>query len=908
MILKRVADTCLPGRGAFPPRIATLVRPFVAFRVAVAILAWPSGLAAQAADAAAPPAVAAPAPAAQLGEIFRSQAQSGAYALPAATRELAYYPMLAAMSWDTYQATGDRALLSQAAYSIGRHYSYLLSAADRDGDRLLESRAPWGAADDRVEDPGFNALAAVDMQRLARLNIELRRTMAALYWYDTARILARAVVSRTFDPDASYFFPADAVNGTFARHVSPVSALPVLFDGMVGSNISESVVARQVVPWIPDLAQNPTRTSDAAARAVERLVAVNVLRDTGHDTDARALLAGGHSGQASGDAVAIFADARAMRDEPLVDRTVALDIFFTVVRACGRFRDVDVVRLQGSLAEIAALAYGSRTPDSAETGDRAVRDVYTAVSRLREQLGASNFWNSSDRSAFPGKDPTIAARRLTEDVLLAVRRAENRLFTVRFGGGVNVATAISSNAAVEGDDVLFRWEIATTRGPLGIKSLQAGVLGESMTPVNVEVATLTPDAGPLRFAVRHPIRAGTRALRTVTFVITLEDASGVKGRRYDERSVFVEPPMTVVARFPRGRIMDSRTVPLEITVARNNRSSGAAKYFWFSPGGLRLAEGNQGSFQFSKNDSLRVTLNVEVPTPCRPGVFPFTLKFMAGDRDAGVISSSLFRPYQWTAIGPFPAKAGLESKLPPESGIGLLQSYAGADGMLNWKPVPVDASGPSGEVHVNRVIEGRGVSYLYTVVGCANETDIEARLAANCQAALIVNGQRVLTVGATSDSASSVVHLNADRNHILVKFVGDAQSLVGLTLGGDDNLATDEFNNDLMELAEGYRELVARVNAGTGPPAEAHRLVTFRLVDPGAASVALVGSFNGWSPQNHRMRKRDGKVWEITLSLAPGRYSYRFLVDQKKQVLDPSTRLTEPDGFGGQNSVVIVSR
>jgi 1,4-alpha-glucan branching enzyme len=54
-------------------------------------------------------------------------------------------------------------------------------------------------------------------------------------------------------------------------------------------------------------------------------------------------------------------------------------------------------------------------------------------------------------------------------------------------------------------------------------------------------------------------------------------------------------------------------------------------------------------------------------------------------------------------------------------------------------------------------------------------------------------------------------------------------------------------------------------------------------------------------------KSAEGK-WELTLSLAPGRYPYRFLIDQKKQVLDPSTGITEPDGYGGQNSVVVVKR
>jgi 1,4-alpha-glucan branching enzyme len=85
-------------------------------------------------------------------------------------------------------------------------------------------------------------------------------------------------------------------------------------------------------------------------------------------------------------------------------------------------------------------------------------------------------------------------------------------------------------------------------------------------------------------------------------------------------------------------------------------------------------------------------------------------------------------------------------------------------------------------------------------------------------------------------------------------------------------------------------------------------LVTFTYEDPAANAISVVGSFNGWSPETHRLQKTAEGRWELTLSLAPGRYSYRFLIDQKRQVLDPSTAMTEPDGYGGKNSVVVVKR
>jgi hypothetical protein len=591
-----------------------------------------------------------------------------------------------------------------------------------------------------------------------------------------------------------------------------------------------------------------------------------------------------------------------------VDHRIALDMFFALARSCGRFNDADVVRLEASVAEVTALAFDPNTSHSLENGERAVRDVYTSVSQFRGYLGSSTFWSPEARRAYPGTDATAAAQRLADDVLVAVRLAENRLFELRYGkAGLTVANSLSGNSAVEGEDILMRWELTSTAQAVEFKSVQTGVLGEALAPIRTGTVTVAP-AAPVRFSARHPVRTGARTLRTATFMIATEEPGGVRGRFYADRSIFVQPPMSVVARFPQGRIITGKSLPIEVSLARNSRTSATAQYFWFSPSGLRLQDGNQGDIFFSAADSVKTTLKVEVPTPCRPGVFPFTLKFFSSEHDAGTISASLFKPYQWTALGPFPARGGLNGKLPPESGIGLLQSFAGAEGMLTWKPVPNSACGPGGEVQVNQVIRGAGVSFLYTVVSCEYETDIEARLVATCPAVLFINGRKSLSVGAVSDSASGRVHLDADRNHILMKFVGDATSVVGLTLGNNDNLAADEFNNDLMELAEGYKELVARESAGGELPTETHRLVTFRLEDPAASTVSVVGSFNGWSPQNHRLQRRDSKTWEITLSLAPGRYAYRFLIDQKKQVLDPTTKLTEPDGFGGQNSVVIVSR
>jgi hypothetical protein len=83
--------------------------------------------------------------------------------------------------------------------------------------------------------------------------------------------------------------------------------------------------------------------------------------------------------------------------------------------------------------------------------------------------------------------------------------------------------------------------------------------------------------------------------------------------------------------------------------------------------------------------------------------------------------------------------------------------------------------------------------------------------------------------------------------------------------------------------------------------------IRFTFIDPQADSVALIGTFNLWSPERHIMHadKKNG-VWELEVKLPAGRHEYSFLVDGRKAVPDPKAMFTKDDGFGNRNSVIIV--
>ncbi|GEM_PF-2777632 len=81
--------------------------------------------------------------------------------------------------------------------------------------------------------------------------------------------------------------------------------------------------------------------------------------------------------------------------------------------------------------------------------------------------------------------------------------------------------------------------------------------------------------------------------------------------------------------------------------------------------------------------------------------------------------------------------------------------------------------------------------------------------------------------------------------------------------------------------------------------------VTFRFPSrlvPAAQCVAITGTFNGWDPGTHRLRRDLHGDWTITVYLPPGRIVYCYSVDGTPW-LDPADQGRIPNGWGSEYSV-----
>ncbi len=128
----------------------------------------------------------------------------------------------------------------------------------------------------------------------------------------------------------------------------------------------------------------------------------------------------------------------------------------------------------------------------------------------------------------------------------------------------------------------------------------------------------------------------------------------------------------------------------------------------------------------------------------------------------------------------------------------------------------------------------------------------------------------------------------------------------------ENRLASVESPARTPETAPAFNEPEAKPAAKDGVVAVAPTIRIIREVKiyfyyPPAAKVAVTGDFNGWNPEGVAL-KPAGKpgLWETTLRLSPGAYSYNFIVDGNVLVPDPNAPDQMPDGYGGTNSILLV--
>ncbi len=102
------------------------------------------------------------------------------------------------------------------------------------------------------------------------------------------------------------------------------------------------------------------------------------------------------------------------------------------------------------------------------------------------------------------------------------------------------------------------------------------------------------------------------------------------------------------------------------------------------------------------------------------------------------------------------------------------------------------------------------------------------------------------------------------------------------------------------------KSISKKTKPGRPQAREGHRAVHFEYRDPSATMVCIAGTFNDWHPTASEMVRMEDGRWLKELTLPPGRYEYRLVVDGF-WMADPACPTSAPNPYGGENSVVTVT-
>ena len=81
--------------------------------------------------------------------------------------------------------------------------------------------------------------------------------------------------------------------------------------------------------------------------------------------------------------------------------------------------------------------------------------------------------------------------------------------------------------------------------------------------------------------------------------------------------------------------------------------------------------------------------------------------------------------------------------------------------------------------------------------------------------------------------------------------------------------------------------------------------VIFKAKGPQIKKIAISGDFNEWDKKDYLLVNNNG-IWEKTILLGPGKYLYKFIVNNDKEVINPNSEYSINDPEKGRCSVLAI--
>lgn len=567
----------------------------------------------------------------------------------------------------------------------------------------------------------------------------------------------------------------------------------------------------------------------------------------------------------------------------------------------------------------AALSADAMTLESYEQAIAVINRMLSRLSRFSGLLDTpKESWRVMDSAKWRRLSPR--AKRLINETLagvpadLAAAKADLSLSLERECGLV-FSLGLPAKPVPRGMAVEFAASLRSLRDPITVSRfyLRIGERRWQLTESS-DTVTIAPNGGPFVHRGSIPLPDGSEP-GIVTLNAALEFLH--EGKMVEIRgieSVAVTKESDAVIDLPDGRRIGGKPVRISLGIV-----SRAGRDVQGTVDGTILREFSTEpplparfvARAGAERTDLAVTI---IPKGAiSPGRYPFSLTVTLDGKSVARFKDFLVRPFNWLHLGT------LEKRDEPlRDGVSfqqdLFKPYASSDGReLRWQEVPPGAIDGEGALRPARLYgksPGR-CALFYTVVDASAPMRLVWRLATRNAFSLWINGEPVVPgTDERLEGASGAVDLRKGPNSILIAVCWDVSpDAILFQFEDESGLPPSGLDNELDEIIDGFDRLnVAQSVKKKESPSSAEELKDVRVEyeNPRATEVSIIGSFNNWEAGATPLSKAGKGVWAVTLHLRSGRYPYKFLVNRKQKMADPKNEATEPDGFGGTNSILEV--
>jgi len=863
----------------------------------------------------------------ELVSFLEGQTQPNALSPGHALSPLRSCPLLATTAYLLFE--NDPTLLKKYYPDISRSVMQLFAEGNVTNGGLVRGMPGTPPAAGAALSVGLNALADLELYSLHLIASKTGEYEDALEFLAWSHSLSDLITQSFYDPRRQCFYPV-ADDGKFITTYGPGQLLPLILDRTLGpdargriasayldrSTISEALKLKR--PGAPEPWNDPLMRFTMLDLLAEALPA---------DGEPFVALRASAEGSASGTApeqapwIGYWRDGRLIPNRlfPRWKTASSLVNLTLLFEREGLVPPKELAGLRSGVDSLVAVFSGGKmTLESYQNATGVVNNLLAWISRFTELLDSSKErWRVLDEVKWLRLSPRT--KRLITETLATSRpdlaRAKADLST-RFERdcGVVFRIEVPERPIQPGRAINFAASLRTVRDTLVASQFYVQV-GENRWRMmeSAQVVTLAPGGAPLSYEGKVSLPPATEP-----GIITLPSAIDFlsAGRRVEIHrvvSVALTKEYDVALDMPEGRRIAGRPVPVRIslTYKTDHDIQGTVE-------GTFLREfvtkpPLPARFLMSK-DSERtdLTLTVAPKGLVSPGRYPFSLTVALDGAPVALLEESLVRPFRWLSIGPF-AKADQAMRDALAFQADLLRTYTTADGRsLRWKEAPAGAIDAEGSLWPQRLYGKLPAScmLLYTAVDAPARMKLTWKLATKSTSLLWINSEPLVPgPGEHPDETGGAVELRKGPNSFLIAVSWeDSPDRVLFELSDEAGLPPTGMSNELDAIVEGYDRLTAPENEKKAekPAADQIRNVRITYTSTSAAEVSIIGSFNNWEPGATLMKREAKGEWTANLQLRPGRYAYKLLVNRKQKIVDPSNPVTEPDGFGGRNSVLEV--